>query len=1173
MVANLKGVTTRAKKNKGKLFYAVVAGTKTGLFDSWDDCSASIHKFPRAKFRGFQSLEEAVEFLNMNSFTHDEIQVHTSGTSPKSENLSDYCKSKGCVVPASTALILPGAKQTLVPDQLDKVQVIYTDGACINNGKADAAAGYGIFWGTSHSNNTGQPLPIDGYTPTNNRAELYAVIMALKQACEAGLDRVVIKCDSSYVIQTITSHIHVWIKNNSLKTRKNCDLWEILLSVSEGISVHWDLVSGHAGIPGNVIADELANRGAELYGFYGNDTSAEPSNSILIAGDPQTPLAGIPQISLTEVPQTPSAGDSQSSSLPELVSCNSNTSPASNSACTSCSDPEVDEMIQCSKCEGWLHYWCTRLPSYQLHLLCNTSRKFQCELCTVVPEEFAVRSRSMKSSKQKDYPLTSHSEVRDCETQTSRYMVHNSDTEAYPLTSHPEVRACETQTSLYMLQNSDTQTPQLQVHDSVTQTPMKVYLTLGTQCNQSTEGQKQGQTTTQDQSSDLVDVLNSMNSQLQNLCNFQEAIREMESKYVEKLINVNNENSKLLRDRLSVDLEASHKEVADLKHNLKCKGLTITKLEAEIVTLKNNVRNPNCICLENEEVVHKLQAAKDRLQNENVKLHDEAHSLKLRTTQLKSEVETANSAKLGIQKTLDCVQEQLSYHASLSSKLHADLQLAHSKIMELSDEVIAWKLHQSCDSSSNFQIVSKRKAAQDKQSDNYSSISLTNKYSPLSNTSVCHPDTRDNDRVENIFARAAQPTVMDSNQHYKEGKVPLNTNLPPDNSKSQGLATDTGLVITSSGSPRRQPVNKSLYSTVVTSTRPPQTNTNTSAPTPRGNNDRTTKPVPDNQPGGIKSSAHGPKTSDNNTEKVDILVVGNSHVSQLAPRRMYKHKACKVQLLEDKSLRGAMDYISTCNVSSSVVVLQVVDNDLANHNCSADTCIIQVKDLISKCEDHFADATICVVQALQRILPSKPQTRIYNEKVARFNELLDKLSTNVISIAELDTHDCLSSDGVHLNRFGLAQMVRAYKLVLNPILGLMDYRSYDLLKSSNMAEDSRYMNMMKERRRSSSRMEHASHHDHLRYEEAHASQRIPRGQQHSYNDYYTHEYKESETKGNHGSDLDRPMPNASSYSVNQGHSHRMPNSWRKDNSRLQEGNNTEFLSNLQSMLVDYLGSI
>lgn len=59
------------------------------------------------------------------------------------------------------------------------VPVVYTDGSCFGNGMAGCKAGYGVFWGDNHPDNLSEPL--DRGPPTNNRAELTAVIRALEQ--------------------------------------------------------------------------------------------------------------------------------------------------------------------------------------------------------------------------------------------------------------------------------------------------------------------------------------------------------------------------------------------------------------------------------------------------------------------------------------------------------------------------------------------------------------------------------------------------------------------------------------------------------------------------------------------------------------------------------------------------------------------------------------------------------------------------------------------------------------------------------------------------------------------------------------------------------------------------------------------------------------------------------
>jgi ribonuclease HI len=47
-----------------KKYYAVQIGRKPGIYETWDECKEQTHKFEGAKFKSFESLEEAKAFVN-----------------------------------------------------------------------------------------------------------------------------------------------------------------------------------------------------------------------------------------------------------------------------------------------------------------------------------------------------------------------------------------------------------------------------------------------------------------------------------------------------------------------------------------------------------------------------------------------------------------------------------------------------------------------------------------------------------------------------------------------------------------------------------------------------------------------------------------------------------------------------------------------------------------------------------------------------------------------------------------------------------------------------------------------------------------------------------------------------------------------------------------------------
>ena len=166
------------------------------------------------------------------------------------------------------------------------MSLIYTDGACKGNGKKGAKAGVGVFFGEGDSRNIS--VPLEGKIQTNQRAELTAVLLALRavrenhesftRASEAGSttasgrSRVVIMSDSNYSVRGWQSWITNWKKNGWMNSKNqpvaNQDLWQALDSMREELRrelplVEFELrwVRGHDGDPGNEAADQLAVAG------------------------------------------------------------------------------------------------------------------------------------------------------------------------------------------------------------------------------------------------------------------------------------------------------------------------------------------------------------------------------------------------------------------------------------------------------------------------------------------------------------------------------------------------------------------------------------------------------------------------------------------------------------------------------------------------------------------------------------------------------------------------------------------------------------------------------------------------------------------------------------------------------------------------------------------------
>lgn len=100
---------------------------------------------------------------------------------------------------------------------------VFTDGACLNNGKKNATAGIGIYFPNGELKEISKKFTKEPIT--NQRAELGAILTAVQLIDLYGLyqmyDKVVIFTDSMYSINCLTEWINKWIQNGWKNSKKN----------------------------------------------------------------------------------------------------------------------------------------------------------------------------------------------------------------------------------------------------------------------------------------------------------------------------------------------------------------------------------------------------------------------------------------------------------------------------------------------------------------------------------------------------------------------------------------------------------------------------------------------------------------------------------------------------------------------------------------------------------------------------------------------------------------------------------------------------------------------------------------------------------------------------------------------------------------------------------------
>lgn len=202
-------------------FYVVAKGKKPGIYKTWKDCESQIKGFSGSVYKKFDNLDEARDFLKKNQ---------SESKTELKDNIVDY--------------------------------YVYTDGACINNGKKNAKAGYGIYFGENDKRNVSKRIK---GKQTNNVAELTAIIKTYKIIeKDIPYKKIVIFTDSKYALKCIDSYGKKQELNGWKEDIPNKDLVKEIYTLYKGKkNVEFRHIKAHTSKKdihsiGNDNADKLA---------------------------------------------------------------------------------------------------------------------------------------------------------------------------------------------------------------------------------------------------------------------------------------------------------------------------------------------------------------------------------------------------------------------------------------------------------------------------------------------------------------------------------------------------------------------------------------------------------------------------------------------------------------------------------------------------------------------------------------------------------------------------------------------------------------------------------------------------------------------------------------------------------------------------------------------------
>lgn len=190
-------------------FYGVRKGREPGMYFSWEDCKAQVNGFPNAEYKGFDTPEEAENYLADIGLL----------------SVEDLC--------------------------LEDVLIAYTDGSYL-----DGKAGYGAVF--VYNNKVIGKLcgQVEDPQSRNVSGELMAVIAAVKSAAARECKELVI-CHDLMGVQMWADGL--WKCNK----KESIEFEEFIRQKREsGMAIGFGWLHGHTGQTYNEMADELAKDGA-----------------------------------------------------------------------------------------------------------------------------------------------------------------------------------------------------------------------------------------------------------------------------------------------------------------------------------------------------------------------------------------------------------------------------------------------------------------------------------------------------------------------------------------------------------------------------------------------------------------------------------------------------------------------------------------------------------------------------------------------------------------------------------------------------------------------------------------------------------------------------------------------------------------------------------------------
>lgn len=221
--------TVRLNKESSKI-YAVRKGRKTGIFYSWGECSDYTKGYPGAEYKSFYSEEEAKEYLGLPLVVKEKKTI--TKEPPKMKEFKEKPVNK---------------TDELIPE---KIAEAYVDGSFNEETNKYGSGVVFMFNGKTeemYESGNNKDLVI----MRNVAGEIIGAVLAVKAAVKAGASKIIIYHDYTGIAN--------WANGNWAAKKPGTQMYKnFMQEAMEKIKIEFKKVTAHTGVEYNERADILA---------------------------------------------------------------------------------------------------------------------------------------------------------------------------------------------------------------------------------------------------------------------------------------------------------------------------------------------------------------------------------------------------------------------------------------------------------------------------------------------------------------------------------------------------------------------------------------------------------------------------------------------------------------------------------------------------------------------------------------------------------------------------------------------------------------------------------------------------------------------------------------------------------------------------------------------------